>query len=105
MILPHLLRRDRCKTNTVGNSPSIPGLPDAKAVHLAYLHIGHHLGWRNGNEGDVFVGVNAPGGQPVAHPHRMRTRRIGHRKGQWRPGLLGSFYLWLEGLWGLDPLR
>jgi hypothetical protein len=57
MVLPDLLRRDHCKTNAIGDSPGIPGLPDAKTIHLAHLHIGHHLRRWNGDERDVFVWV------------------------------------------------
>ena len=49
------------------------GSHDAKAVHGADLHVGHHLRRRHRDGLDVLVGIDAASGQPVADPQIVRA--------------------------------
>src|SRR5262245_2410725 len=80
MVFPYLLRGDRRKTDAIGDGARVPRLADAKAVHFAYLHIRHHLRRWNGDQGNILIGVDTAGSQPIAGPHGMGTWRKGHGK-------------------------
>ena len=80
MVLPDLLRGDGREADAVGDRARVPRLADAVAVHLADLHVRDHLRRRDGDEGDVAVGIDAAGAEPVAHPHRVRAGRVRHRE-------------------------
>src|SRR6266511_4529414 len=71
MVTPDLLRCDGREADPVGDGAGIPGFTDAEAIHLTDLHIGHHLGRRNGDQGDIFVRVDPTGREPIAIPHGM----------------------------------
>ena len=60
-------------------SCSFHGSPTQNDVHIADLHIGHHLRRRHDDGGDVLVGIDAAGGQPIAQPQVVRASREGHR--------------------------
>ena len=89
MVLPHLLRRRHGEADAVFDGAVVPRLADAEAVHLVDLHVGDHLRRRNGDEADVLVRMDAAGGEPVAHPHRVRAGREGHRERERLAGGLG----------------
>jgi hypothetical protein len=61
------------------NQLVVPGLADAECLHRVRLHVGDHLGRRDGDEIDILVGIDAGGRQPVADPHVMGAAREGHR--------------------------
>ena len=56
----------------------VPRLADAEHIHVADLHVGDHLRRRHDDGRDILVGIDAAGGQPVAHPEVMRAAREGH---------------------------
>ena len=56
----------------------VPRLADAEGVHVADLHVGHHLRRRHDDGRDVLVGIDAAGGQPVADPQIVGAAREGH---------------------------
>ncbi len=56
----------------------VPRLADAEAVHVADLHVRHHLRRRHDDGRDVLVGIDAAGGEPVADPQIVRAAGEGH---------------------------
>ena len=57
----------------------VPRLADAEGVHVADLHVRHHLRRRHDDGRDVLVGIDAAGGEPVANPQIVRAAGEGHR--------------------------
>ena len=105
MVLPHLLRGNRCKADAIGDGAGVPWLADTKAVHLADLHICHHLRRRYGDQRHVFVRMYSARAEPIARPHRVRAGRKRHRESHRRAGLLGLFNQGLERLRRLRAFR
>ncbi len=99
MIGPDILRGDGGEADAeVGDGAGVPGFADAEGIHLADLHIGGHLGRRDDDEGDIFVGVDAAGAKVVAHPHGVGAGRESHSAGERCTGGLGGIDEGFEGL-------
>ena len=96
MILPDLLGVKRRESDPIRDRASVPRLTHAESVHLPDLHIRDHLGGRDRDQRDVFIGMDAARRQVVAHPHRVRSRRIGHREGHGASLRLGFVHERLE---------
>ena len=98
MVFPNLLCGDGGEPNLVAHGPGVPRFTDTEAVHLTHLHVSDHLGRRDSDEVDVLVGMDASGGEVVAQPHRMGSRRKGHGEGHRFAQRLGLFNEGLQGL-------
>jgi len=76
---PHFARGQRGEADLLVHELLVPRLADAEGVHVANLHVGHHLRRRNDDKVDVFVRIDATCRQPVAHPEIVRAAGKGHR--------------------------
>ena len=68
VILPELTGDQGGITQLLIHQALVPGLAHAEDIHGARLHVGHHLRRRDHHQVSLFVGVDAIGRQPVAHP-------------------------------------
>ena len=79
MLGPDLAGRAGGKADALVDELFVPRLADAEGVHVADLHVRHHLRRRYDDGGDVLVGVDAAGGEPIADPQVVGAAREGHR--------------------------
>jgi hypothetical protein len=80
MLVPEFARGDRGVADLLMDQLQIPWLADAEAIHGADLHVGDHLRRRHHDGFDVLVGIDTPGGEPIANPKIMRAARERHRR-------------------------
>ncbi len=78
MVVPQLARRQGGEADALIDQLRIPRLADAEGLHGLHFHVGDHLGRRHHDGGDILVGIDAAGCQPVAHPQIMGATREGH---------------------------
>ena len=78
MVLPDLAGGAGGEADALVDELLVPRLADAEGVHVADLHVRHHLRRRHDDGRDVLVGIDAAGGQPVADPQIVRAAGEGH---------------------------
>ncbi len=102
MVLPDLAGHAGGVADILVDELIAPWLADAEGVHVADLHVGHHLRRRHDDGRDVLVRIDAAGGQPVADPHIMGAARKGHGALHFLAGglLLGEGLLERRGIHG-----
>ena len=95
MVLPDLAGHAGGVADVLVHELVVPRLADAEGVHVADLHVGHHLRRRHDDGRDVLVGIDAAGGQPVADPQVVRAAGEGHGALHFLAGrlLLGEGFL------------
>ena len=79
MSLPDFAGRTGGETDPLVDQLLVPRFADAEGVHIADLHIRHHLRGRNDDGRNVLVGINAGGGKPIAEPKIVGATGKGHR--------------------------
>ena len=79
MLEPDLAGRAGGEADALVDELLVPRLADAEGVHVADLHVRHHLRRRHDDGRDVLVGVDAAGGDPVADPQVVGAAGEGHR--------------------------
>ena len=80
MLRPQLARGQRRVADALRDELRVPWFADAEAIHGADLHVGDHLRRRHDDGFDIGVGIDAVGGEPIAHPQVMRATRESHRR-------------------------
>ncbi len=58
-VIPYFVLGDQCVAQALLNREAVPGFTNTKSVDIARGHVFHHLGWRDYNKLDLFIGINA----------------------------------------------
>src|SRR5690606_2714783 len=84
------------KSNAVRDGACVPWLANTEAVHLIDLHVRYHLGWRDGYECNVLVGVYASSTKIISHPHGVSAWGKRHGKGHGGTFAVGFIHEWFQ---------
>ena len=78
MLLPDLAGHAGGEADALIDELLVPRIADAKRVHVADLHVRHHLRRRNDDGRNILVRIDAASGEPVAQPKIVRAAGEGH---------------------------